>query len=235
MSGKCLQLFQSYLYNRRQVTVVDSVKSDVKYVTSGVPQGSRLGPLLFILYINDIEKDLESEILIFADDTTLLTFGVNSTETSTILNRDLSKISHWAQTWKVKFGADKSRTVVFTNKLPQISPPIILDSDPIKQVDTHKHLGIILTYNLDWSPQVHAVIMKANKKLAVLRRIFYLQRKTLEMLYKVTVRSVIDFALPVYYHSLKLSDKNKLEQIQYKGAKLASGALHGTSMIKLNS
>ena len=77
--------------------------------------------------------------------------------------------------------------------------------------------------------------MKANRKLAVLRRIFYLQRKTLEMLYKVTVRSVIDFALPVYYHSLKLSDKNKLEQIQYKGAKLASGALHGTSMIKLNS
>ena len=116
-----------------------------------------------------------------------------------------------------------------------LSPPITLDSDSIKQVDTHKHLGIILTYNLDWSSQVHAVIMKANKILAVLRRTFYLQRKTLEMLYKVTVRSVIDFALPVYYHSLKLSDKNKLEQIQYKGAKLASGALHGTSMIKLNS
>ena len=53
------------------------------------------------------------------------------------------------------------------------------------------------------------------------------------MLYKVTVRSVVDFALPVYYHSLKMSDKNKLEQIQYKGAKLASGALHGSSMIKL--
>ena len=62
MSGKCLQLFQSYLSNQRQVTVVDSVKSDVKYVTSGVPQGSRLGPLLFILYINNIEKDIESEI-----------------------------------------------------------------------------------------------------------------------------------------------------------------------------
>ena len=55
------------------------------------------------------------------------------------------------------------------------------------------------------------------------------------MLYKVTVRSVIDFVLPVYYHSLKMSDKNKLEQVQYKGAKLATGALHGSSMIKLNS
>ena len=125
-----------------QVTLVDHVKSDVKQVTFGVPQGSRLGPLLFILYINDIEKDLESEILIFADDTTLLTFGANSLETSNTLNRDLVKISNWAKTWKVKFGADKSRTVVFTNKTPQVSPPIVLNSDPIKQVEIHKHLGI---------------------------------------------------------------------------------------------
>ena len=102
--------------------------------------------------------------------------------------------------------------------MPQIYPPIVLDSDTIKQVEIHKHLGVILTYNLEWSPQVHAVLMKANRKLAVLKRIFELQRKTLKMLYKVTVRSVVDFALPVYYYSLKLSDKKKLEQIQYKGA-----------------
>ena len=94
----------------------------------------------------------------------------------------------------------------------------MLNSDSIKQVETHKHLGISFPYNLDWSPKVHTVIMKANRKLAVFRRIFYLQRKSLEMLYKVTVRSVIDFALPVYYHSLKMSDKNKLEEVQYKGA-----------------
>ena len=73
-----------------QVTVVDNVKSDVKQETSGVPQGSRLGPLLFILYINDIEKDLESEILIFADDTTLLTFGVDQFETTQTLNREFA-------------------------------------------------------------------------------------------------------------------------------------------------
>ena len=155
-----------------QVTVVDHVKSDVEQVTSGVPQGSRLGPLLFILYINDIEKDLESEILIFADDTTLLTFGADPFETSNTLNRDLVKISNWAKTWKVKFGAEKSRTVIFTDKTPQVSPPIVLNSDSIKQEEMHKHLDILLTYNLDWSPQVHSVIMKANRKLAVLRRIF---------------------------------------------------------------
>ena len=87
-----------------------NVKSDVKQVISGVTQDSRMGPLLFVLYINEIEKDLESEILIFAEDTTLLTF-----ETSKALNRDLAKISDWAKTWKVKFCWVKSRTVVFTN------------------------------------------------------------------------------------------------------------------------
>ena len=112
--------------------------------------------------------------MIFADDTTLLTFGADPFETSKTLNRDLVKISNWAKTWKVKFGAEKSRTVIFTNKTPQVSPPIVLNSDSIKQVEMHKHLGILLTYNLDWSPQVHTVIMKANRKLAVLKRFFYL-------------------------------------------------------------
>ena len=121
--------------------------------------------------------------MIFADNTTLLT---------------LFKISNWAKTWKVKFGAEKLRTVIFTNITPQVSPSIVLNSDSIKQVETHKHLGISLTYNLDWSPQVHNVIMKENRKLAVFGRIFCLQRKSLEMLYKVTLRSVIDFALPDY-------------------------------------
>ena len=100
--------------------------------------------------------------MIFADDTTLLT---------------LFKISNWAKTWKVKFGAEKLRTVIFTNKTPEVSLPIVLNSDSTKHVEMHKHLGILLTYNLDWSPQVHTVIMKANRKLAVIRRLFFLSTK----------------------------------------------------------
>ena len=76
------------------VVVVDGVKSDTLEVKAGVPQGSRLGPLLFIIYMNDITSDIESDILIFADDTSLMASGADPTETAEILNRDLKKISH---------------------------------------------------------------------------------------------------------------------------------------------
>ena len=100
IDGTYLDLFKSYLFDRKQCVVVDGVKSSLLKVNAGVPQGSRLGPLLFIIYINDIITDIESEILIFADDTTLLATGTDPAETSAQLNRDLAKISAWADVWK---------------------------------------------------------------------------------------------------------------------------------------
>ena len=91
VTKSCLLLLSSYVSNILQITVVDGVKSDVAQVKAGIPQGSKLGPLLFNLYINDIQKDLESDILIYEDDTLLLAFGPNPSETAAILNRDLKK------------------------------------------------------------------------------------------------------------------------------------------------
>ena len=235
VTGNCHKLFKSYLSDRRQIVVVDGVKSDVCQVKAGVPQGSRLGPLLFILYINDIQTNLESDILIYADDTTLLAVGKNPTDTSNMLNRDLTKINIWAETWKVTFQAEKSRDILFSEKPFLNHPQLTLNTEHIKQVTQHKHLGLILTSNLDWTPQVHAVCLKANRKLSVLRQAKYLQRQTLDLLYKITVRAVTDYGLPIFYHTLKLTDKNRLEQLQYKAAKLVTGALHLTSKDKLNA
>ena len=203
VGGDLLQLFTSYLSDRQQIVVVDGCKSSIRSVSAGVPQGSRLGPLLFIIYINDIIEDIESDILIFADDTSLLAKGKTIDETTEILKRDLEKVVDWAAKWKVTFAADKTKQMIFSKKTFANSPLLLLNNEEIKRVRQHKHLGLFLSENLNWSAQIHYVCMRANRKIAVLRKSKMLSRHTLDILYKITVRSIIDYALPVYYHSLK--------------------------------
>ena len=100
----CFILLKSYLSNRFQCTVVDGVKSQFKEIQAGIPQGSKLGPILWLLYVNDIIEDIESEILLFADDTCC--FAI---ETAVILNRDLERLYVWAKKWKVIFNPGKSK------------------------------------------------------------------------------------------------------------------------------
>ena len=234
IDGTLINLFKSYLSHRKQCVVVDGEISSLLEIKAGVPQGSRLGPLLFIIFINDIINDIESEILIFADDTTLLASGLDPAETSAQLNRDLLKISEWAQTWKVTFNAKKSKDMIFSKKYLNNSPPLQFNGVNIDRVNTHKHLGVYLQSNLDWSTQIHECCLKANRKLAVLRHVKMLKRKTLDLLYKVTVRSVVDYALPLYGNTLKQTELFRLEQIQYRAAKIVTGGLHFTSREKLN-
>ena len=234
VGGNCLETLISYLSERKQVVVVDGTKSEILSVNCGVPQGSRLGPLLFIIYINDIINDIESDILIFADDTSLFASAVDPAETAAILNRDLIKIATWADKWKVTFNAKKSKDIIFSNKILNNSPPLHFHDKQIERVNSHKHLGLVLTSNLDWSSQVEQVCLKANRKLAVLRTVRFLNRQTLDLLYKLTVRSIIDYALPIYCNSLRQIELRRYEDIQYRSAKLVTGALHLTSKEKLN-
>ena len=185
--------------------------------------------------MNDIISDIESDILIFADDTSLMASGPDPAVTAAQINRDLVKLSNWASKWKVTFNGSKSKDIIFSNKCLNNSPPLIFNDIIIERVNCHKHLGLYLTSNLDWSEQVHQVCLKANRKLSVLRSVKLLNRKTLDLLYKITVRSVIDYALPVHHKNLKQTDIARLENLQYRAAKIVTGALHFTSKDKLNS
>ena len=118
--------------------VVDGEKSEVIEIKAGIPQGSRLGPPLWILYINDILDHLESEVLLFADDTCLFATAPDPAQTAEILNRDLSKIHTWSKTWKVTFNPLKSKDMIFTRNLQvNNSPPLILDKTFISRVHEH--------------------------------------------------------------------------------------------------
>ena len=155
--------------------------------------------------------------------------------TTAMLNRDLTKIQTWSVKWKMKFNPGKSEDIIFSTKRTfNLVPPVTVVGSVIKRVDIHKHLGVYLAFDLNWTKQIHEVCMKANRKLAVLRTVNGLKRGTLDVLYKLTVRSVIDYCLPVYFGTLNQSDIFRLEQIQYRAAKFVTGALHYSSKEKLN-
>ena len=112
---------------RFKIVVVDGHKSSKEAINAGVPQGSRLGPLLFIIDINDIIDNIESDILLFADDTTLLVSGKSIQETTLILKRYLQTLSQWAAKWKVSFQPKKSEEIIFFRKQIINSPDLTLN------------------------------------------------------------------------------------------------------------
>ena len=184
--------------------------------------------------MNAIVDNIESDILIFADDTSLFATGSDPSETAEILNRDLEKISSWATKWKVQFNATKTKDIIFSNKSLNNSPPLIFQNLFIDRVNLHKHLGVYLSSSLDWGKQIDEVCLKANRKLSVLRSVRLLSRQTLDILYKLTVRSIVDYALPVYCNTLKQTELSRLENLQYRAAKLVTGTFQFTSRDKLN-
>ena len=188
------------------------------------------------LYVNDIIKDIESEILLFADNTCCCAVGHDPAETAVILNRDLERLDAWANKWKVTFNPGKSKDLIFSEKKVLFnSPPLILGGIYVDRVHEHKHLGIYLSSSLSWARQCHEVTLRANRKLAVLRSIRYLKRSTLDLLYKVCVRSVIEYGLVLYWHTLKPTEAARIKQIQYKASKLCTGALHFTNQSRLEA
>ena len=122
----------------------------------------------------------------------------------------------------------------FSSKEFSCNPNILFNSTVVKQVVEQKHLGIWLTPSLCWSKQIHEICMTENSKLAVLCSVHYLFRSTLDLLYKLQIRSGIDYGFSIYYHNLKQSEVYRLNQIQYRAGKLIAGALHFISSKKLN-
>ena len=117
IEGQALNIVKDFLKNRKQRVVIDGQSSDWAPITAGVPQGSILGPLLFLIYINDITEVITSDIRIFADDTFI--FRTANSDSTRLLNDDLAKITDWAWRWKMLFNPDISKQaveVIFSNK-----------------------------------------------------------------------------------------------------------------------
>ena len=139
--GRLLDWVKDYLSNRTQAVLVKGEASEIQHILAGVPQGSVLGPLLFLVYINDISEGIQSVIKLFADDTSMYLSLNDPATRATILQSDLNKINQWAVQWKVKFN-DAKTDLLNIIKGNTLLLPLTFGNAVLTDVTQHKHLGI---------------------------------------------------------------------------------------------
>ena len=207
IGGRFLNAIAEFLSNRRQRVSVDGCFSSFDFVKSGVPQGSVLGPLLFIVYTSDLWSDIESTMVAYADDTTLFAPIVSPQDrprVAEMLERDLLKIQSWCKIWGMRLNPSKSRSLVVSRSrtLEPPHPDLIVDGETIENCSSIKLLGVIFDSKLSFEDHLRSVTSSISQKVGLLRkcrRIFHAD--------EVVRNSFYSFLLPhfEYCHSVWLS------------------------------
>jgi hypothetical protein len=171
--GRAQDILTDYLNNRKQYVSFNGVKSEILEVHSGVPQGSILGPLLFLLYINDISQVSEHVFpILFADDSSVFIKGNDAIEMANILNNELAKLFEWVNSNKLSLNIQKTNFMLFRPRKCKVCtiPVIRIDKSIIKQVRDMKFLGLILDENLSWEKHVTHIKKKISKGIGILAK-----------------------------------------------------------------
>ena len=164
IQGNLLSWITEWLTKRQQRVVLDNKASDYLPVKSGIPQGTVLGPLMFLLYINDIDQNLSSTIRLFADDC-IMYRTVTTREEASSLQYDLDKIYDWCTTWQMQLNIDKCAILRCTRSPFPVLFDYMVDSKIITSTDKHPHLGITLHKTMQWSHHTDVICKKASKVL----------------------------------------------------------------------
>ena len=188
ISGNLLNLLSNFLRNRKQRIVLNRQTSSWADVNAGVPQGSILGPVLFLIYINDLADGLSSNAKLFADDISLFSVVHNANTTAKELNNDLVKISRWAYQWKMSFNPDPSKQaqeVIFSRKTKkEYHPPLAFNNNNVPETNSQKHLGVVLDNRLSFEDHLKMLLNKVNKNIGLLCKLHnILPRSALLIIY----------------------------------------------------
>ena len=231
--GRLLSWFNNYLTQRMQRVVIKGQHSSWGCIEAGVPQGSVLGPLLFLVYINDLVDEVDCAIKLFADDTTLYVTVDDQDACTLSLNTNLDRINKWADTWLVNFNPQKTECMTLSLKRNVASIPVCYNSTPLTDVNQHKHLGVTFNNKLTWNDHIRALLSRVSKLKDVM---YYLKnrldRSTLEIIYKSFVRPKLEYA-SIIWADCSESDKMLLERCQNTFARFVTGARKGTSSVLL--
>ena len=234
MEPHTLAWISSYLFNRTQRVGVAGTTSSPRHVLSGVPQGSVLGPLLFLVYIDGL-TDLQlkgGSLTMFADDL-LLHKAIHSIEDYLHIQEDVNTLAQWLTDYKLTLNVKKCKSMLISRKVSsQISslPPISLLNSPLDKVLSYRYLGVLITASLSWSDHITTVCSKARRQLGYLYRKFYnhVTPDTLKTLYIAYIRPLLEYAVPVWDPHHK-KDVVALESIQRLASKICTKTWNAAS------
>lgn len=229
-SGALLSWFESFLTTRQQSVICAGKSSSSSLVTSGVPQGTVLGPLLFLLYINDLPDGLNSSISLFADDALL--YGIISNDAdSNKLQDDLLQLERWQNKWQMNFNPSKCKIICFSTKQEPPQKTYVFCGTILEQVESIPYLGVTLDHQLKWSNHISNISRKANKTLGMIKRnLWNCPQSIKETTYKTIVRPKLEYACESWDPYYK-KDIATLERIQRKAARFCTQNYQQTASV----
>ncbi len=202
---------KSFLENRKQQISVEGEASEWKEVTSGIPQGSVLGPLLFVIFINDLPEELQTRTYLFADDTKVYNV-IRGEEDQTKLQQDLNKLEEWSDRWLLRFHPDKCKHM-HVGKQTETIHKYSLNNKELETIEEEKDIGVTVDNKLTFESHLNLKVNKATRIFVMLRRTFkYIDTKALTNIYKTLVRTHLDYASSAWA-PYKVKHIEKLESV----------------------
>ncbi len=219
-----LAWFRNYVKDRKQIVELGDTRSDWENIKTGVPQGSILGPLLFIIYINDLPKAVKRcQVTLYADDTALYISSRKADEIQKWLQEDLVNLKDWFDFNKLTLNLKKTKFLQFSSsrKKPDFKDvKISLDQESVERVEVFKYLGVWLDEKLNFSEHIHQISKKVNKRLGLLMRIRKnITKDTALMLYKSLVVPHLEYC-DVIWDTCAGILKDKIQKLQNRACKI---------------
>ena len=228
--GKANRWVQNFLTDRKQQVVIDGQCSKESWVTSGVPQGSVLGPILFLIYINDLPSCVHSQVRLFADDT-ILYRNIRNSQDECTLQRDLKSLEDWEQKWLMEFHPGKCQVIRVTRSRSPITTKYFLHNQQLEVVSSTKYLGLTITNDLSWNKHISNVASKANRTLGLVKRNLKISSPSIkEQAYNALVRPLTEYSAAVWdpYTQCNI---HSLEMVQRRAARWTLNRYHNTSSV----
>ena len=219
--------FQSYLNSRKQTVSINGVRSEEVIMNYGVPQGSILGPLLFLIYINDLHTAINhSTVRHFADDTNLIIKNKSAKVLTRDLNKDLKSLTKWLQANKIALNAKKTQLIIFRSKWKKIDYNfnVKLNGKKLYAENFIKYLGIYIDSHLDWSVHIDTIASKLSRTVGMLAKIrHYVNKDVLRTIYFAIFSSVLNYG-SIIWGQRSTSSLKMLETIQDKAIRIINFA-----------